>query len=132
MRRLIAGAIALAVLGVPAAADAKGRYRAEIQRTTGGVAHIRAHNYGSLGYGYGYAYAQDQICELSDIVTTVQRAALAQLIARHAPDNRASDFFYQRIKDEKIVPKLLKRSYPDGPAKFVRQTVTGMAAGVNA
>ena len=130
MRRLIAGAIALAVLGVPAAADAKGRYRAEIQRTTGGVAHIRAKNYGSLGYGYGYAYAQDQICELSDIVTTV-RAQRSQLIA-DTPDNRASDFFYQRIKDEKIVPKLLKRSYPEGPAKFVRQTVTGMAAGVNA
>jgi acyl-homoserine-lactone acylase len=130
VRRLIVGAIALAVMGAPAAADAKGRYRAEIQRTTGGVAHIRATDYGSLGYGYGYAYAQDQICELSDIVTTV-RAQRSQLIA-DTPDNRASDFFYQRIKDEKIVPRLLKRSYPEGPAKIVRQTVTGMAAGVNA
>ncbi|HEX4689658.1 MAG TPA: penicillin acylase family protein, partial [Solirubrobacteraceae bacterium] len=105
MRRLIVGAVALAVLSAPAAADAKGRYRAEIQRTTGGVAHIRASNYGSLGYGYGYAYAQDQTCELSDIVTTL-RAQRSRLIADTA-DNEASDFFYQRIKDEKTVPKLL-------------------------
>jgi acyl-homoserine-lactone acylase len=130
VRRLIVGAVALAVLSAPAAADAKGRYRAEIQRTTGGVAHIRASNYGSLGYGYGYAYAQDQTCELSDIVTTL-RAQRSRLIADTA-DNEASDFFYQRIKDEKTVPKLLERPYPEGPSKLVRQTVTGMAAGVNA
>jgi acyl-homoserine-lactone acylase len=124
------GAIALAVLSAPAAADAKGRYRAEVQRTSGGVAHIRANDYGSLGYGYGYAYAQDQVCEMADIVATV-RAERSHLIA-DTPDNRASDFFYQRIKDEQVVPRMLTRPYPEGPSKQARQSVKGMAAGINA
>ena len=71
-RRILAAATALTVLVAPAAAQAaKQHYRAEVRRTTGGWAHVKANSYGSLGFGYGYAYAQDQICELADIVTTV-------------------------------------------------------------
>jgi len=46
----------------PALAASKTGYRAEIRRTTGGVPHIKARDFGSLGFGFGYAYAQDQIC----------------------------------------------------------------------
>ena len=70
-RRILAAATALTVLAAPAAAQAAKHYRAEVRRTTGGWAHIKAAGYGSLGYGYGYAYAQDQLCEMADIVTTV-------------------------------------------------------------
>lgn len=130
MSKWVGGMIALAVLAAPATAGAKGRYSAEVSRTTGGVAHVKASDYGSMGYGYGYAYAQDQMCELADIVTTV-RADRSRLIA-DTPENRTSDFFYQRIKDEKAVPRMLKRPFPEGPSREVRQTVEGMAAGVNA
>ena len=70
MRRgILAAAAALTVLAAPAAAEAG--YRAEVRRTTGGWAHVKANDYGSLGFGYGYAYAQDQLCELAEIVVTV-------------------------------------------------------------
>src|SRR3954467_6650220 len=129
-KRTIAVATALAVLLAPAVAGAKGRYHAEGRRTTGGVAHVKAHDFGSLGFGYGYAYAQDQICELADIVTTVNAQRSRFLGA--TDDNLASDFFYQRIKDERTVQRLVRRKAPHGPTTTVRQTVTGFAAGVNA
>ena len=60
-RRILAVATALTVLAAPAAAHAaEQNYRAEMRRTTGGWAHVKASDYGSLGFGYGYAYAQDQ------------------------------------------------------------------------
>jgi acyl-homoserine-lactone acylase len=66
---LLVGALLLSA--APAVA-AKSGYRAEIRRTTGGVPHIKAKDYGSLGYGFGFAYAQDQLCEFADIMVTVK------------------------------------------------------------
>ncbi len=130
-RRILATATALAVLAVPTAAEAaKKDYRAEVRRTTGGWAHVKAADYGSLGYGYGYAYAQDQMCELADIVVTVN----AQRARYFGPQdgNLESDFFYQRIKDAKTVQRLARRNAPHGPSGIVRASVKGFAAGVNA
>jgi acyl-homoserine-lactone acylase len=130
-RRILAAATAVTVLVAPAAAQAaKQHYRAEVRRTTGGWAHVKANDYGSLGFGYGYAYAQDQICELADIVTTVN----AERSRWFGPDdgNLESDFFYQRIKDERTVQRLVRRRAPHGPSKVVRATVKGFAAGYNA
>jgi acyl-homoserine-lactone acylase len=132
MRRgTLAVAAAIAVVAAPAAAEAaKKDYRAEIRRTTGGWAHVKAADYGSLGYGYGHAYAQDQLCELADIVVTVS----AQRSRYFGPQdgNLESDFFYQRIKDMRTVQKLVRRKAPHGPSKVVRDTVRGFVAGYNA
>ena len=130
-RRTLAAATVLAVLAAPAAAEAaKQGYRAEVRRTTGGWAHVKAANYGSLGFGYGYAYAQDQLCELADIVVTVN----AQRSRYFGPQdgNLESDFYYQRIKDMRTVQKLARRKAPHGPSKIVRATVRGFVAGFNA
>jgi acyl-homoserine-lactone acylase len=46
------------------------KYDVSITRTTYGVPHIRAKDYGSLGYGQGYAFAQDNLCVfLEDLLT---------------------------------------------------------------
>ena len=130
-RRILAAATVMTVLAAPAVAQAANKsYRAEIRRTTGGWAHVKASNYGSLGFGYGYAYAQDQICELADIMVTVN----AQRSRYFGPQdgNLESDFFYQRIKDARTVQKLARRRAPHGPSKVVRDTVKGFAAGHNA
>jgi acyl-homoserine-lactone acylase len=130
-RRILAAVTVLTVLAAPAAAEAaKKNYRAEVRRTTGGWAHVKAGDYGSLGYGYGYAYAQDQLCELAQIMVTVN----AQRSRYFGPQdgNLESDFFYQRIKDARTVQKLLRRKPPHGPSKIVRDTVKGFAAGYNA
>lgn len=46
----------------------KPRYEAEIRRTSHGIPHITARDYGSLGFGEGYAFAQDHLCSLADQV----------------------------------------------------------------
>jgi acyl-homoserine-lactone acylase len=130
-RRILVGVTALTVLAAPAAAEAaKKSYRAELRRTTGGWAHVKANDYGSLGFGYGYAYAQDQLCELAEIVVTVN----AQRSRYFGPGdgNLESDFFFQRIKDARTVQRLARRRAPHGPSAAVRATVKGFAAGYNA
>ena len=130
-RRILAVAAALTVVTAPAAADAaQNPYRAELRRTTGGWAHVKANDYGSLGYGYGYAYAQDQLCELADITVTVN--ARRSRWFGPGDGNLESDFFYQRIKDMRTVERLAGRPAPRGPSKLVRQTVRGFVAGYNA
>src|SRR5918994_3738236 len=121
-RRILAVVTALTVLAAPAAAQAaKKSYRAEVRRTTGGWAHVKANDYSSLGYGYGYAYAQDQLCELADIIVTVN----AQRSRYFGPQdgNLESDFFFQRIKDTRTVQKLVRRKAPHGPSKAARDTI---------
>ena len=130
---LLVGAL---LLSASPALAAKTGYKAEIRRTTGGVPHIKASDFGSLGYGFGYAYAQDQICEYASMIVTVS----AQRSRYFGPDadspnggtNLQSDFFWQRIKDEKTVERLIRRRAPHGPSKDVRQNIKGFAAGYNA
>lgn len=47
-------------------------YRAEIIRTSYGIPHITADDYGSIGYGEGYAAAQDHICNIADAIVTAR------------------------------------------------------------
>ena len=61
------GLIILSYLS-PSAAD----YQAEIRRTSYGIPHITAKDYGSLGFGEGYAFAQDHLCSLADQVIKVR------------------------------------------------------------
>src|SRR5215210_1539303 len=138
MPRLLTLPLLAAALLLPAsgALASKTGYRAEIRRTTGGVPHIKARDYGSLGFGYGYAYAQDQLCEFADIMVTVsaQRSRYfgADAESPNGGTNLQSDFFWKRIHDSRTVEKLSRRKAPHGPARKVRQTIKGFAAGYNA
>src|SRR5688572_13672089 len=120
---------ALLLAAVPATASAAGRYRAEIRRTAGGVPHVKARDYGSLGYGYGYAYAQDQLCRMADIMVTVdaQRSRFfgTGATAPSGDTNLQSDFFFQRIKDSGVIERQLRRRFPHGPSPKVRANVRG-------
>ena len=70
----------------PAAPDPS--YRAEIRRTEYGIPHVRADDWGSLGYGYGYAYARDNFCvAMRAFVSATSRAT-----EFFGPDNLPSDF----------------------------------------
>ncbi len=124
------------LLGATPALAAKTGYRAEIRRTTGGVPHVKARDFGSLGFGLGYAYAQDQLCEYASMIVTVsaQRSRYfgSEAESPNGGTNLQSDFFWQRIKDAKTVERLIKRRAPHGPSKAVRQNIKGFAAGYNA
>ncbi|MBL8205265.1 MAG: penicillin acylase family protein [Blastocatellia bacterium] len=60
--------VVLCHLALVVAAIAQPRYQAEIRRTSHGIPHITAKDYGSLGFGEGYAFAQDHLCSLADQV----------------------------------------------------------------
>ena len=115
-------------------------HRVEIRRTTGGIPHIKAKDWASLGYGAGYAFAQDNLCPLADAFVTVngQRSryfAPGENQLGFAPgsvtQNLKSDFFWQNVKDSKTVEKLVALKPPLGPEPNVRKTVEGYAAGYN-
>ncbi|WP_297354281.1 penicillin acylase family protein, partial [Paraburkholderia sp.] len=40
-------------------------YQVEIRRTALGIPHVKADDWGSLGYGYGYVQAQDNLCTMA-------------------------------------------------------------------
>jgi acyl-homoserine-lactone acylase len=127
---------------VPAAASAAKppAYRVQIQRTTGGIPHITAHDWGSLGYGDGYAFAQDNLCTLADAFVTVNGERSRYFApgdnelgfpAGSPTQNLESDFFWQRVKDQKVVEKLIAQKPPLGPEASVKKVVAGYAAGYN-
>ena len=47
-------------------------YRAEVVRTTYGIPHITAEDFGSLGYGEGYVAAEDHVCNIADAMVTAR------------------------------------------------------------
>jgi acyl-homoserine-lactone acylase len=145
----VAAGVALALFAVPGSAAkrrspvAKGKpagYHVVIRRTAHGIPHITASSFGGLGYGYGYAFAQDNLCTMAEDYVTVE----GERSRWFGPDgsyyqggngvtasNLDSDFFFQQIKDSRVVDKLLARPAPLGPKPEVRQAVRGYVAGYN-
>ena len=133
---------ALVAVGAPQALagrpsqPSQGRLVAEIRYTTGGIPHILAHDWASLGYGYGYAFASDNLCTMANDYVTVE----AQRSAYFGPNgsyvqrgngvivsNLDSDLFFQQIIDSRVVEHLASALSPSE-----RQLETGYVAGYNA
>lgn len=95
----------LALLGVLVGSLAGGICRAEersdrgvvydalVRRTAGGIAHIKAGDFGSLGFGTGYAMAQDNVCILAEQMLTFAGERSRFLGPQRG--NLEKDFFYQ-------------------------------------
>jgi acyl-homoserine-lactone acylase len=83
----------------------------EIQRTTYGVAHIRAGDYESLAYGVAYAHAQDNVCQTADHLVTVRgersrffgATATGRLGLRTLPNEQIDLFIRAHMDDAKLV-----------------------------
>ena len=75
-------------------------YSATIVRTTYGIPHITADNYGDLGFGDGYAYAQDNFCLLMREVV----AANGQTARYFGEEggNVADDFVYTFFNRDEV------------------------------
>lgn len=133
--------LAVAVAGYGAGGAAPGKkdtarspaYSAEIRRTAYGVPHIKADDYGGIGYGFGYASAEDNICEILDRMVTVwgQRAEFLGPGANNA--NIESDLYARRLVQLGEVERLLNgpAGSPDTPSADARALVRGYVAGIN-
>ncbi|MGK5640306.1 penicillin acylase family protein [Streptomyces sp. URMC 126] len=134
---------ALAATGATAtgtAAAAPGPDKPTIRYTEYGIPHITASNWEDLGTGYGYAAAKDNICTLADTYLMVN----AQRSRHLGPDGRASpgqnqntttnlnsDLYFQRLKDNRVVERLLDQPAPNGPEPEVKEAIRGYVQGYN-
>jgi acyl-homoserine-lactone acylase len=118
----------------------KHHYTVTITRTTGGIPHILAKNFGDAGYGYGYSFAEDNLCVMANDYVTVegQRSRYFGPTGTYQQrgngttiDNLDSDIFWTEVDDSGIVPRLAARKPPLGPTKDLRQGVRGYVAGYN-
>ena len=110
-------------------------YNAEIRRTSMGVPHIKAEDWGGAGFGLGYAQAQDNLCTLADAFLTY-RGERSKYLGGDAlavndstidrPRNIDSDFFHRHLlTTEKL--DALRAAQTDS----ARALVDGFAAGYN-
>ena len=119
-------AVVAAVLASAAWPTEEPRYQAEIRRTAYGVPHIKANDWGGLGYGYGYAYAQDNFCvAMRGIVFASSRSA--EFFGEGEGDVQA-DFVLRLMfgsKDE------FARQHLPAADRPARHLLAGFAAGMN-
>lgn len=129
------GLLAVSV-GMVALAHDNEHYRVEIRRTSYGIPHIKADDYGSLGYGLGYAFAQDNHCMFANHLTTIsgERSkyfgsdgnSLQSGASRGGFNNLKSDFFFKSIFDENALVK----AYNASPTEL-QEEMTGYVGGYN-
>ena len=122
--------VVTAALGaIDAAAQTK--YTAEVRRTSFGIPHVKAGDFGGIGYGVGYAFAQDNICVMADTFVSV-RGERSRYFGGSGTDalgvnNLANDFFYAFFNgDAAALSAGLARMKPEVQAAF-----KGWAAGYN-
>ena len=123
----VLAALALAAGALAAnATEAPSGYRAEVRRTEYGIPHIKANDWGSLGYGYGYAYAQDNFCvAMRGIVLATSRSA--EFFGEGEGDVEA-DFVLRLVLGTK--EEFASQHLPDAESP-ARRLVAGFAAGLN-
>jgi len=110
-------------------------YQVTVTRTTYGIPHINAPDFGSVGYGYGYAFAQDNLCTLMEDLVAIRGerskywggdGTYPIRPAGIAPNNIDSDFFWKLMADADAVRRFRKAAAPE-----VRQLVHGYVDGFN-
>ncbi|VVE25403.1 penicillin acylase family protein [Pandoraea anhela] len=110
-------------------------YQADIRRTADGTAHVRAQDWGSLGYGFGYAQAQDNLCTLAESIVTFRgerslsfgpQGHVAQRTTFGQPNNLDADVFFRLTFDRDTLTRYRTAQSPRG-----RELAQGFAAGIN-
>ena len=103
------------------------KYTVDITRTSLGIPHIKASDFGSLGYGYGYAFAEDNLCVMQEDFVTI-RGLRARYFGRDGSytiqpngvtaNNVDSDFYWrssatdEAIARRAITPWWITRTLP--------------------
>jgi acyl-homoserine-lactone acylase len=136
---LVPALLATMPSGQATAAKKHPKYRATITRTSHGIPHIVAKDFGSLGFGSGYATIQTSGCTLADVLLTARGERSRYLGPDQHYDDGVSmsgtnlqvDALVTDLHNRKVVEHLLADKLA-GPGKQARAMVAGYAAGVNA
>lgn len=109
--------------GAPGGEDPRtGGYDATLRRTSEGIPHITAADFGSMGYAYGYAQAEDNLCLLAEDTLTI-RGLRARYLGGDGsytiPANGAvasnidADFFWRHVATDDAIAPLRQNSDPE-------------------
>ncbi|MBA4175808.1 MAG: acylase [Leptothrix sp. (in: Bacteria)] len=101
-------------------------YNVQVLRTSYGIPHIQATDWGSLGYGYGFAFAQDNACVLAREALAAQGRQARHFGAGTGSATLAADWVYRMVNSDARVDAAWARLDRD-----TRELLTGYAAGYN-
>jgi acyl-homoserine-lactone acylase len=139
------------VLAAGGSAAATPAYDSTVTRTAMGIPHVKANDWGSLGYGLGYAFAEDNLCVLMEDLVTIrgERAkyfggsgSYAIYANSSSANNVDSDFFWKLIATPEAVNKIKAKTvndaklatsgYKDGLNRYIRELKAGQHPGRHA
>ena len=94
-----AGILLIAIVTASCGSSMNGsaKYNVEITRTEFGVPHIKASDYGSLGYGEAYASAQDHVCNMALALISAKGEMSEYLGSGHQGENIHSDLVIRAL-----------------------------------
>jgi acyl-homoserine-lactone acylase len=106
LRGTLIGCLSLGTIGFAPAAfadddddiDQQASYEALVRRTQGGIPHVKAADFASLGFGTGYSMGEDLLCVLADDRFLTFSAERSRFLGEGG-GNLQSDFFYQLFID---------------------------------
>lgn len=99
-------------------AAGKADYDATVRWTGYGIPHIKADDWGSLGYGFGYARAKDAVCVLAEAMVTANGQRTRYFGQKDR--NLDSDIFHKTLLDQAAI---------DHSREKQRQQMVNMSAG---
>ena len=94
-------------------------------RTSYGVPHVTAEDWGSLGYGYGYAFAQDNFCVVMKEVLYASGQS-AEFLGEAG--DLESDFVYQWVNGDEAT---LRSEWIDAQDQKLQDLIIGYARGLS-
>ena len=106
------------------AASTSARYDATVRWTSFGVPHIKANDWGSLGYGFAYAVATDGVCILAREFIVV-RGEQSKFFGPEE-GRREADVFHKAIITEEALAQAAERA-----PREMRELQAGYIAGYN-
>ena len=101
------------------------QFSANIVRTSFGVPHVTADDFGSLGYGAGYAYAQDNFCVLMREVI-VSNGESARWFGEEE-GNLSKDYVFTFFNTDGFI----ENEFLPGATEDLQALIRGYAAGLN-
>lgn len=138
-------------LAAPAQSATLPAYKVTVTRTTYGIPHIKAADFGSLGYGYGYAFADDNLCTMLEDYVAIRGersrywggdGSYSIPAVPVTANNVDSDFFWKLVANDEAVNRFrngadpqvreLGRGYRDGFNRYIRELKGGQHPGRHA
>ena len=118
--------IAIVIASCGSSMNGSAKYNVEITRTEFGVPHIKASDYGSLGYGEAYASAQDHVCNMALALISAKGEMSEYLGSGHQGENIHSDLVIRALDMSKKGSQALTNQ----PSN-IKNWIEGYAGGYN-